>query len=126
MNKKKIKILLVEDDIFISEMYNVKLSSSGFDVDMAEDGEEALKKIASDDYDVVLLDIIIPKMNGWEVLEKIKHDKKERGYKIIMLTNVDDQEDIKKAIENGADDYLIKSLFTPGEVVQKIQKNISK
>ncbi|MDD3607254.1 MAG: response regulator [Candidatus Moranbacteria bacterium] len=126
MDKKKIKILVVEDDIFISEMYNVKLSSSGFDVDMAEDGEEALKKIASDDYDVILLDIIMPKINGWDVLEKIKDDKKKKGYKIIMLTNVDDQEDIRKAIENGADDYLIKSLFTPGEVVQKIQKNISK
>jgi DNA-binding response OmpR family regulator len=126
MDKKKIKILVVENDIFISEMYNVKLSSSGFDVDMAEDGEEALKKIASDDYDVILLDIIMPKINGWDVLEKIKDDKKKKGYKIIMLTNVDDQEDIRKAIENGADDYLIKSLFTPGEVVQKIQKNISK
>jgi DNA-binding response OmpR family regulator len=65
-------------------------------------------------------------MNGWEVLGKIKHDKKKRGYKIIMLTNIDDQENVKKAIENGADDYLIKSLFTPEEVVQKIQKNISK
>jgi DNA-binding response OmpR family regulator len=104
MNKKKIKILLVEDDIFISEMYNVKLSFFGFDVDIAEDGEEAIKKIAADDYKVVLLDIIIPKMNGWEVLEKIKHDKKKRGYKIIMLTNIDDQENVKKAIENGADD----------------------
>ena len=68
----------------------------------------------------------MPKINGWDVLEKIKDDKKKKGYKIIMLTNVDDQEDIRKAIENGADDYLIKSLFTPGEVVQKIQKNISK
>lgn len=79
MDENKIKVLIAEDDVFISEMYSVKLSASGFDVSVVENGEEALKKIESNDYDVILLDIVMPKVDGWEVLDKIKTDKQNKG-----------------------------------------------
>lgn len=124
--KNKKKVLIAEDDVFISEMYSVKLAEAGFEVDVVENGEEALKKIEENGYGVILLDIVMPKVNGWEVLDKVKIHKKEKGYKIIMLTNLDDKSNIQQAMENGADDYLIKSLFTPEEVLQKINKNLQK
>lgn len=125
---KKLKVLIAEDDVFILEMYLVKLSSDGFEVLTAGNGEEALKKIEEEKPDVVLLDLLMPKIDGWGVLEKIKKKESDKEKKpiIIVLTNLGEKSNIEKALSMGADDYLIKSFFTPEEIVSKMKKIIEK
>ncbi len=116
------KILIAEDDVFISEMYNTKMSEEGFAVLTANDGQEALDVIKKEKPAVILLDILMPKIDGWEVLKKITSDNNLKSKSVvIMLTNLGDEANVKKAEKLGADDYLIKSLHTPEEVVDKIK-----
>lgn len=124
MKAKKKKIVIAEDDKFISEMYVTKLLSEGFDVECARDGQEAVEKICEIQPDIVLLDIFMPKLNGIEVLKKIRSDKKVKATPVIVLTNASEKDHVSKAMEMGANDYLVKSSFTPDEVVSKIKENI--
>ena len=126
MEKEKYKILIAEDDLFISEVYFTKLSSEGFDVVLVDNGEDAVKKFEEENPDVALLDILMPRMDGWDVLTKIRQKKDGENAIIIMLTNVGDKDAIDKALKIGANDYLIKSFFTPEEVVVKIRKLLDK
>lgn len=119
MDKKK--ILIVEDDVFIRDIYQIKFAQEGFDVIMAEDGIVALKKLEQFVPAIILLDIIMPYMDGMEVLRKIKANAKLKDIPIIMLTNISEKENIDEGMEVGADDFLIKSHFTPSEVVQKVK-----
>ena len=123
---KKVKILLVEDDTFLREIILKKLSSEGFEVVEAEDGEKALLAAEKDVYDVILLDLIIPVINGFEVLEKVRslHDKQMAGVPIFVLSNLGEEDDIKKAMDLGANDYLVKAHFTTDEIVEKIKKEL--
>lgn len=117
------KILIVEDDPFLSKMYLAKLEETGYEVDTALDGEEALKKVGENPaLSLVLLDIVLPKADGFEILGKIKSDPKLKNIKVILLSNLGQEEDVKKGMDLGADDYLIKAHFTPSEVIQKIKK----
>lgn len=114
------KVLIVDDDPFISDMYSLKLKEAGFHVDVAVDGRQGLEKIRAGDADVVLLDIVLPMKDGFEVLktlqaENVKHPP------IILLTNLGQKEDIDRGLGLGAADYIIKAHFTPTEVVEKIQ-----
>lgn len=118
-------IFIIEDDIFLLQMYTAKFGQSGFVVESARDGEEALKKLKDTDpskIDLVLLDLVLPKMDGFELLKYIRKDDKLKNLKIIAFTNLGQKEEIKKAIDYGADDYLIKAHFTPTEVVAKISE----
>jgi len=123
MNKIKIKILLVEDDKFISEIYYRKLSENGFDVKLAQDGSAAIRMFEEFQPDFVLLDILLPKKSGWEVLKELKTNKKNQA-RFIMLTNLGEKEKIKQALEMGAEDYLIKSSLTPSELVETMKDKI--
>ena len=119
--KQKIKIVLIEDDTFLGGMYVTKLNLEGFDVKLAEDGEKGLKLVKSEQPDLVLLDIILPKMSGFDVLKDIKADKDTKDLPVILLTNLGQREDVQKGIKLGAKDYLIKAHFMPSEVVTKIK-----
>ncbi|MEO0084182.1 MAG: response regulator [candidate division WOR-3 bacterium] len=119
MNKKS--ILLIEDDPFIAEMYAIKFKDE-FDFDIAQDGETGLKKLAEKKPDLILLDIILPKMDGFEVLQKIKLDPNLAPVPVVLLTNLGQKENIKKGLQMGALDYIVKAHFTPSEVVDKIKK----
>ncbi len=119
MNEKK--ILIVEDDAFIRDIYQTKFNQEGFEVAMAEDGIFALEKMEQFIPDIILLDVLMPYMDGVEVLKKIKENAKLKNIPIIMLTNISEKEKVDMASENGADGYLIKSHFTPSEVVQKVK-----
>jgi len=114
------KILIVEDDVFIRDIYHVKFSQEGFDVTLAEDGVKAVEILKTLVPDIILLDIIMPYMNGMEVLKKIKADDRLKTIPIIMLTNISEKEKVTEGIEYGVNDYLIKSHFTPSEVVHKV------
>ncbi len=119
MEKKK--ILLIEDDPFIAEMYAIKFKSE-YDFDIAQDGEAALKKLNENKPDLVLLDIILPKIDGFEILQKIKTDPNFSSIPVVLLTNLGQKENIKKGLQMGALDYIVKAHFTPSEVVEKIKK----
>ncbi len=116
----KQKVLLVEDDSFLSEMYYLKLKNVGYMVETAYDGEMALEKVVKIKPDLVLLDLRLPKLNGFEVLKRIKNDKNLSHIPVIVLSNLGEKEDIQKSLDLGADDYLIKAHFTPTEILEKI------
>ena len=116
------KILLVEDDRFLSKMYVDKMSrEDGFEVEAVELGEEALKRIEKFSPDRILLDIILPDINGVQVLKRIRSNEKTAGIPVLMLTNLNEKDYINEALSLGAKGYLIKAHFTPNEVVDKVR-----
>ncbi len=115
------KILIVEDDSFLLSMYSTKFSQEGFKILTAEDGEKGLKLAQQAKPDIVLLDIILPKMDGFEVLKNLKIQKETADIPIILLTNLSQQNDTKKGMSLGAADYFIKAHFMPSEVVDKVK-----
>ena len=121
-----IKVLLVEDDRFLREICSKKLIKEGFRVFEAADGEQALKDIEKVAPEIVLLDIILPAIDGFQVLAQVRASKSKKIAKvpIIMLSNLGQEDDIKKALKFGANDYLIKAHFTTEEIVDKIRKTL--
>lgn len=115
------KILLVEDDSFVIDIYHTKLSQEGYEVIEARNGVEAMKKLSEVKPDLILLDIIMPYMDGIEALRKIKKDENLKKIPVILLTNLSQKEEISEGLGLGASDYLIKSHFTPSEVLEKIK-----
>jgi DNA-binding response OmpR family regulator len=105
---KKIKVLVSEDNPDIRKILTMRLEINGYDVIQAQDGEEALDKIKKDSPDLVILDLMMPKISGFEVCRMIKFDEKYKDMPIIVLSALDQQSDREKAIENGADAYFIK------------------
>ena len=124
-NKKFGTILVVEDDIFLAGMYVAKLKLEGFDVKIAEDGERGVKMAKSEKPQLILLDIILPKMSGFDVLKDLKEDSATKDIPVILLTNLGQREDVQKGLDLGANDYLIKAHFMPSEVVKKIKTIIT-
>lgn len=124
--QKKKKIMIVEDDSFVMDIYQTKLNQEGYEVLPAENGAEAIKKLEKEIPDLILLDIIMPYVDGLQVLRKIKADEKLKDIPVILLTNLSQKENINEGLGLGADDYLIKSHFTPSEVLEKIKKYIKK
>jgi len=118
----KKKVLLVEDDTFLVKALNAKLSTSAFELLKAKTGDEALKIITSDKPDLVLLDIMMPGKNGFEVLDEIKKNDETKDIPVIMLTNLGQSSDQEKAEKMGASDYLVKSDTPLGDILEKINK----
>jgi DNA-binding response OmpR family regulator len=112
-------VLIIEDEKDILDLYKEYLTSAGFNVDTASDGEEGLKKIVAGKSDVVLLDIMMPKLDGIGVLQLLK-EQKQKLPAIIMLTNLSHDQALKDATNLGAKDCIIKSEITPDQVVEKI------
>ncbi len=119
---KNTKILLVEDDSFLLNMYKTKFELEGFNVLSASDGEKGLRLIYKEKPDIILLDILLPKRNGFEILKAIKEDDAVKDIPVILLTNLGQKKDTEKGLKLGAADYLIKAHFMPSEVVEKISK----
>jgi len=117
------KILVIEDDKFLKELICRKLSEEKFDIEEAVDGEEGLKKIKKVKPDLVLLDLILPGIDGFEVLSRVKEDDPAvSSIPIIILSNLGQREDVEKGLKLGAVDYLVKAHFTPNEIVAKIKE----
>lgn len=119
------KILIVEDDPLMQRMYQKAFSFDGYEVLVASDGVEGLDKIRSEKPTIVLLDVMMPKMNGMEVLDKVKADPEIKSIPIIMLTNLAGSADAEKALEKGAVKYIIKSEQEPKAVVSIVKEIIS-
>jgi DNA-binding response OmpR family regulator len=122
MADKKAKVLIVDDDAFLSGIYATKLELEGFGVVSARDGEEGVKAAQKERPDLILLDVLMPKMDGFETLKRLKADDDVKSIPVIMLTNLGQKEDIEKGMQDGAVDYLIKAHFVPAEAVDKIKK----
>ena|SRR3989339_1125354 len=116
------KILIVEDDGFLIQMYAAKLEMEGFKVVAAVDGEKALRMVKKEEPDLILLDLLLPKKDGFEVLAELKKDQAVKDIPVVVLSNLGQKEDINRCLALGAKDYLIKAHFVPGEVVAKIKK----
>jgi len=116
--------MIVEDDSFVMDIYRTKLEQENFKVIEAVNGMEAMKKLRDIQPNLILLDIIMPFMDGLEVLKKIKEDERLKNIPVILLTNLSQKEEVNKGLGLGANDYLIKSHFTPSEVLEKIKNYI--
>ena len=115
------KILLIEDDKFLRKVLVRKLSKEGYQVIEAIDGEKGLKSMEQDKPDLVLLDLVLPEIDGFEVLDKAKRNPLLAKIPVIILSNLGEKKEIKRGLELGANDYLIKAHFTPGEILKKIE-----
>jgi DNA-binding response OmpR family regulator len=119
------KILLVEDDPMVVRMYQRKFEFEGFKVTLAFNGEEGLEAIKKEVPDIILLDIMMPKMNGIETLKTIRADEKYKKVPIIILTNLGDRpEDVQKCKELGATDYMVKANLQLKDLIEKIKSLI--
>lgn len=115
------KILIIEDDKFLRELIVKKLNEQGFTTLEAVDGEEGLKKSREEKPDLILLDLILPGIDGFEVLSRLKQDPETKSIPIIILSNLGQKEDIERGLKLGAFDYLVKAHFTPGEIIEKVK-----
>lgn len=122
MAKENAHVLIVEDDTFLSNIYKTKFEFEGFKVTTAENGEVGLAEAKKKQPDIILLDILMPKLDGFGVLEAVKKDKTISSIPVILLTNLGQKDDIQKGLELGAKDYIIKAHFKPSEVVEKVRK----
>ena len=116
------KIVLVEDDTFLSSMYATKLGLEGFHVLQAYDGEKGLRLIAKERPQLIMLDLIMPVMDGYAVLKELKKDPTLNKIPVIVLSNLGEKTSVDQALALGADDYLIKAHFLPSEVISKVKK----
>lgn len=119
------KILLVEDDPFLIDIYSQKLTKAGFKVEVAQNGKSALQSLRKRKPQLVILDIVLPGIEGWEVLRRIKKDRSLANLKIVVLSNLGQKEEVEKGLRLGAAKYLIKAHYTPSEVVKEIEKVIT-
>ena len=115
------KILVIEDDKFLRELIAQKLVKEGYEISEAIDGEEVIKKIKEEKPDLVLLDLILPGIDVFEVLSKMREDLAVASIPVIILSNLGQKEDVERGLKLGAADYLIKAHFTPGEIIEKIR-----
>jgi len=114
------KILCIEDESFISELYARALRRSGYEVNTLISGLDGLKAAQSDEYDIIMLDLMIPGMTGFEVLRQLRSSDKQIRAKILITTNLDQSEESREELESIADGYLIKAEFTPRQLVNII------
>jgi DNA-binding response OmpR family regulator len=126
MPTKPARILVVEDETFLVKIYSVKLKKEGFEVLIATDGEQAVQMANEVKPDIILLDLILPKMNGFEALEKMRANPELKNTPVIVLSNLGQDEDIKRAESLGATDYLVKANFSIQDVIAKVRATLAK
>lgn len=118
------KILIIEDEEFLLDIYKKKFEALGFKVFGLTDGTACLEVAKKEKVDLILLDIILPGKNGYEVLQELKIDPQTKAIKVLMMSNLGQKEEIDKALKLGAFDYVIKANLTPKELVDKVTKLI--
>ena len=121
---KNLKVLIVEDDQFLSKMYPTKMELEGFETEVALDGKEALTKYAEFKPDLILLDLMLPVMDGYEFMEELK--KKNNKTPIIIISNLGQNENIQRAMDLGAAGYFIKANTELNELVKNIEEVLQK
>lgn len=120
------KVLLVEDDVALREIYSARFTAENFEVVAAGDGEEALAKAVKEKPDIIILDIMMPKISGMDVLDILRSTPETKNTKIIIMSALSQSSDIEKGKELGADAYLVKSQTTLSDVVEKAKEVLAK
>lgn len=120
------KVLVIEDDKFLQRLLVMKLAQDGFDVVGASDGEDGLRRIVTEPPDLVVLDLILPKMDGFEVLTQMRTNSQTRDIPVIVLSNLGQEEDVSRVKQLGAMEFLTKSDISIHEVVQKIKEALAR
>lgn len=115
------KIVIVEDDKFLRELITQKVRKEGYEVVEAINGEDGVAKTKAEKPDLVLLDLILPGIDGFEVLRQIKEDVESSVIPVVILSNLGQKDDVERGMKLGASDYLVKAHFTPGEILAKIK-----
>lgn len=123
--QKKIKILVVEDDPHVTKQYDLGLPNQIFHKEFAKDGEEAISMYESMKPDIILLDIMLPKENGFVILKKIRHEFKDKSTSIIMATALSGKDDITECVKLGISGYIVKPI-NPKEVASKVLSSFKK
>jgi DNA-binding response OmpR family regulator len=126
MDEKKQKILMVEEDRFLRKIYKNKLNLAGFEFIEATNGEEGLNKVIAEKPDLVLLDLILPRKNGFDVLIDIKKNEETKNIPVIIFSNLGQETDIKRGLSLGAQEYLVKPEINLSEVVDRIKDCLAK
>jgi two-component system cell cycle response regulator len=121
MNNTKARILLVEDDLALATAYRVRMEAEGFDVRHCPDGEEAMQEAINYHPDLIILDIMMPKISGFDVLDILRNTKETSHTKIIILTALSQPSDRQRAKDLGADEYLVKSQAVVADVMKRIR-----
>lgn len=122
MKEKKIKVLIIEDEKEVLELYKLKLAIDDYEVLTAMSGQEGLKKAFRESPELIFLDIKMPKMDGFEVLKRLRENPKVKKTPVIILSNFDEEDMIERGLTLGANEYLVKSQFTPEEISSKAQR----
>lgn len=122
MAEEKTKILLAEDDLQLIDMYKKKFELEGFEVLLAEDGEKTLTILEQEKPDIVLLDIMMPKVNGIEVLKQVRENPETKDLLVIMLTNLNNESTAEEIYKYGATEYIVKADMTPMQVADKVKE----
>jgi len=117
-----LRALWVEDDAFLAEFITKTLTDGGADVVYVNSGEQALEKIESEEFDVAVVDILLPGVDGWDVIQKVREHKNTQNIPIIVFSNLGRQEEVNKGIELGADRFIVKSSIHPKELISEVQK----
>lgn len=115
-------ILCIEDEHFISELYTRALTKAGFKVNVVNDGEAGYQLAATNEFDVILLDIMLPSMTGYDLLRRLRQEVPNLNARVVIATNLEQDDDKRKELEDLSDGYLIKAEHTPKELVAEIQK----
>ena len=126
MPTKKSSILLVEDDKMIVQMYQLRLEEEGFEVFSTDKGTEALAWAKEHQPDLVLLDIILPEVDGFTILQQLKSDQSTKKIPVLLLTNLAQETDRQRGIELGAEEYFVKSQHTPADIMETVRTLIKK
>jgi len=124
MSEKKTKVLLVEDDKMIVDMYKMRLEEEGYEVFISEKGSEALDWAKNEKPAIVLLDIMLPEVDGFTILQKLKSEPETKDIPVLLLTNLGQESDKTKGTDMGAADYFVKAQHTPADVIVKIKQLI--
>ncbi|MFA6502745.1 MAG: response regulator [Candidatus Paceibacterota bacterium] len=118
-------ILVVEDEDFLARVLRDNLTLEGYEIDVAVDGEEALEKIRAKQPSLILLDLLLPKKDGFQVLEELKANPDLKLIPVVVLSNLGSDADIKRALAMGADDYFVKSQHPIAEVIERVRKYVA-
>lgn len=125
-NNTKRKILIIEDDFFIRELYERQFEKEGYAITGAPDGPEGLLKANEIRPDLILLDIMLPKLNGLDLLRTLKSKPETKDIPVILLTNLGQESVIKEGFKIGAEGYLIKSAYTPSQIIEEVKEFLTK
>jgi DNA-binding response OmpR family regulator len=122
MEKKQVKVMVIEDDKFLLKAYEIKFKQSKINAILARDGATGLSFAEKESPSLIILDLMLPKMNGFEILEKLKNSEALKNIPVIAVSNLGQKKDMKRALELGAKEYLIKTNYSLDEIIEKVKK----